>query len=51
MFDIVNGRLMIAGKAAPLVRTPNQGGRLEPTLIVLHDTAGRLAKGSSVAWL
>ena len=51
MFDIVNGRLTIAGKAAPFVRTPNQGGRLEPTLIVLHDTAGRLAKGSSVAWL
>jgi N-acetyl-anhydromuramyl-L-alanine amidase AmpD len=48
---IVNGRLTIAGKAAPFVRTPNQGGRLEPTLIVLHDTAGRLAKGSSVAWL
>jgi N-acetyl-anhydromuramyl-L-alanine amidase AmpD len=50
MFEIVNGRLMIAGKAAPFVRTPNQGGRLEPTLIVLHDTAGRLAKSSSVAW-
>ena len=50
MFEIENGRLMIAGKAAPFVPTPNQGGRLEPTLIVLHDTAGRLANGSSVAW-
>jgi N-acetylmuramoyl-L-alanine amidase len=51
MFEIVNGRLMIAGKAAPFLATPNQGGRLEPTLIVLHDTAGRLTKGSAVAWL
>ena len=51
MFDIVNGRLMIAGKAAPFAPTPNQGGRLEPTMIVLHDTAGRLTKGSAVTWL
>jgi N-acetylmuramoyl-L-alanine amidase len=51
MFEIVNGRLMIAGKAAPFAPTPNQGGRLEPTMIVLHDTAGRLTKGSAVAWL
>jgi N-acetyl-anhydromuramyl-L-alanine amidase AmpD len=50
MFEIENGRLIIDGAAAPFVPTPNQGGRLEPTLIVLHDTAGRLAKGSSVAW-
>ena len=51
MFDIVNGRLTIAGKAAPFAPTPNQGGRLEPTMIVLHDTAGRLTKGSAVTWL
>jgi N-acetylmuramoyl-L-alanine amidase len=51
MFEIVNGRLMIAGRAAPFAPTPNQGGRLEPTMIVLHDTAGRLTKGSAVAWL
>jgi N-acetylmuramoyl-L-alanine amidase len=50
MFEIENGRLMIDGKPAAFVATPNQGGRLDPTLIVLHDTAGRLAKGSSVAW-
>jgi N-acetylmuramoyl-L-alanine amidase len=50
MFAIENGRLMIDGKPAAFVPTPNQGGRLDPTLIVLHDTAGRLVKGSSVAW-
>jgi N-acetylmuramoyl-L-alanine amidase len=51
MFEIVNGRLVIAGKAVPFRPTPNQGGRLDPTLVVLHDTAGRLTKGSAVAWL
>jgi N-acetylmuramoyl-L-alanine amidase len=51
MFAITNGRLTIDGKAVPFLPTPNQGGRLEPTLIVLHDTAGRLTKGSAVAWL
>jgi N-acetylmuramoyl-L-alanine amidase len=51
MFAIANGRLTIDGKAVPFLPTPNQGGRLEPTLIVLHDTAGRLTKGSAVAWL
>ncbi|MBO6789532.1 MAG: N-acetylmuramoyl-L-alanine amidase [Dinoroseobacter sp.] len=27
------------------------GGKIEPELIVLHDTAGRLEKGNSVGWL
>ncbi|MGE8942715.1 peptidoglycan recognition protein family protein [Leptospira interrogans] len=45
-FLIVNQRL--AG--VPFVATPHQGGRIEPTLIVLHDTAGRLDKGNSVSW-
>lgn len=26
------------------------GGAIQPEIIILHDTAGRLAKGSSVAW-
>ncbi len=52
MFEIVDGRLMIGGSAAAFAPTPNQGGRLEePTLVVLHDTAGRLTKGTAVAWL
>ncbi|MEQ1697276.1 MAG: N-acetylmuramoyl-L-alanine amidase [Hyphomicrobiaceae bacterium] len=28
----------------------NMGGPLNPSLIVVHDTAGRLDKGSSVSW-
>jgi len=28
----------------------NMGGVIDPSLIVVHDTAGRLDKGSSVAW-
>lgn len=50
-FKIIADRLSIDGRAVPFVPTPNQGGRIEPTLIVLHDTAGRLEKGSSVKWL
>jgi N-acetylmuramoyl-L-alanine amidase len=50
MFEIVNDRLVIAGETEPFVPTPNKGGSMEPTLIVLHDTAGRLAQGNSVAW-
>jgi N-acetylmuramoyl-L-alanine amidase len=51
MFAIANGRLMIDGTAVPFLPTPNQGGHLEATLIVLHDTAGRLSKGSAITWL
>lgn len=50
-FKIIADRLSIDRRAVPFVPTPNQGGRIEPTLIVLHDTAGRLEKGSSVKWL
>lgn len=50
-FKIVGERLSIDGRAVPFVPTPNQGGRIEPTLIVKHDTAGRLDWGSSVKWL
>jgi N-acetylmuramoyl-L-alanine amidase len=31
--------------------TPNKGGAIVPTVIVLHDTAGRLDHESSVRWL
>lgn len=31
--------------------SPNIGGRMEPQLIVLHETAGRLAHGNSADWL
>jgi N-acetyl-anhydromuramyl-L-alanine amidase AmpD len=50
-YTIRNDRLYIDGQPAPFVASPNAGGRIEPTLIVLHDTAGRLEPGSAVAWL
>lgn len=50
MYSISNDRLYRDGEAAPFVPSPNHGGRMLPTLIVLHDTAGRLTKGNSVSW-
>lgn len=44
--DIRDGR--VAG--VRFVPAATSGGVITPTLIVLHDTAGRLDKGSSVAW-
>lgn len=46
MFQITNHRL----SGVQFVATVNMGGRIEPSLIVLHDTAGRLDKGNSVSW-
>ena len=46
MFQIVNHRL--AG--VPYVPSPNCGGRIEPTLIVLHDTADRLRPDDTISW-
>lgn len=34
----------------PFVAANASGGDMTPSLIVVHDTAGRLDKGSSVAW-
>jgi N-acetylmuramoyl-L-alanine amidase len=45
-FEIRNGRLL----GAQFVNANASGGTLRPTLIILHDTAGRLEKGSSVSW-
>jgi len=50
MFEIRDDRLFIDGRAARYVPSPNHGGRIEPTLIVLHDTADRLKADDSVAW-
>ena len=44
--EIRDGR--VAG--VRFVPAATSGGVITPTLIVLHDTAGRLDKGSSVAW-
>jgi N-acetylmuramoyl-L-alanine amidase len=48
MFSIVNDRLQIGGRPVPFVSTPHQGGRIEPKIVVLHDTAG--PDGSAVSW-
>lgn len=46
MFEIVQHRL--AG--VPFVASPNCGGRIEPALIVVHDTADRLQPNDTVSW-
>lgn len=46
MFDITDGRA--SGCAWKPARV--SGGAMTPTLIILHDTAGRLDKGNSVSW-
>lgn len=43
---IVNHRLV----GVPFIPANSYGGEMKPSLIVEHDTAGRLDKGSSVAW-
>jgi N-acetylmuramoyl-L-alanine amidase len=47
---IRDGRLWIGDTPAMFVASPNIGGRMEPTTIVEHDTAGATA-ASSIAWL
>lgn len=45
--------MQIAGHklvGVPFKAAHSSGGAMTPTLIVLHDTAGRLDKGSSVDW-
>ena len=36
---------------APFRAAKLTGGAIVPTVVVLHDTAGRLDKGNSVEWL
>jgi N-acetylmuramoyl-L-alanine amidase len=50
MLEIVNDRLQVGGAPVEFVPTVHVGGRIEPTLIVLHDTAGG-PPGDSVSWL
>ena len=43
------GRAFRDGVALPFRQTPNRSsGRLTPKFIVIHETAGRLKRGSSV---
>lgn len=49
MFQIVNDRALLGGKPVAFVPSPHHGGRIEPEIIVVHDTAGTTAAGA-VSW-
>lgn len=49
-FSIASDRLLFGGRAVPFVPTPNQGGRIEPHLIVLHDTVSWLRRHAALDW-
>lgn len=51
MYEIKNDRLLIEGRPATFRAARDVGGRITPTLIVLHDTAGGLNAEGSVEWL
>lgn len=46
-----NGRAFVDGQACRFVPTEHVGGRIQPTLIVLHDTASRLNTDGVLSWL
>lgn len=43
--------LYVDGVRVPLRSTPNRGGFINPEVVVLHDTAGRLDPKSAVDWM
>lgn len=49
-YTVANGRLRRPAAPVPWRDTPNRGGALAPTYIVIHYTAGSSA-GSSISWL
>lgn len=49
-FAIKDYRLNRDVEPVPFIRSPNQSDTFRPEGIILHDTAGRLIKGSSVNW-
>jgi hypothetical protein len=50
-YAVKSHRLQIDDAAVPYRPTPNRGGALAPTGIVVHDTAGDLAGIGSIDWL
>lgn len=50
-YRIVNDRLAIEGRNVRFVQARDVGGRITPTMIVLHDTAGGLNADGSISWL
>lgn len=48
--DVRSGRVLLCGKPVPYRPSPNiSGARMEPRLLVLHDTAGSSLEGA-VSW-
>ena len=50
-YAVKSHRMQRNGAPVPFRATPNKGGTITPTVIVLHDTAGRLDGETSVGWL
>ncbi len=50
-YTIVADRLEIDGRPCAWRQARDVGGRITPTLIVLHDTAGGLEADGSISWL
>ena len=50
-YALKSHRLQRDGMPVAFRATPNRSGPITPTVIVLHDTAGRLDHESSVRWL
>jgi len=50
ILNIKSDWLEIDGHPCARWTTPHQGGRMTPSLIVVHETAGRLTHGSAVSW-
>lgn len=50
LYSVSGDRLQCRGREVPFVPSPNCGGRIEPHLIVLHDTADRLRPDDTVSW-
>lgn len=51
MIEIRNHRAYVDGRQCRFVPTEHVGGRIEPSLIVWHDTASRLATDGVVSYL
>jgi N-acetylmuramoyl-L-alanine amidase len=49
-YSIKNGLLYKDGKQVALKASPNHGGAIKPTLLVMHYTAGQNAAGA-ISWL
>lgn len=50
-FEIRSDRLHVGGAPVRYVPARDVGGRIVPTLIVLHDSAGGLGADGSISWL